>query len=394
VELSTNIDAFSAIVQICLIDLLLSGDNAILIALACASLPEAVRRKAILLGTVAAVLFRVVLTFMATLALRAPYIKLLGAVLLLLIAIELLAGEGGKHAPDRRAGGDDVWRAMVLIVVADAVMSLDNVVAVAAAAQDNLLYLVLGLLISVPLLVFASLFVTRLLAHQPLLIDAGAALLGWIAGKTAVADPAVAGFLNTQSFGLVALAPVLGALYVVIQGRRLRAQRQPAGAAAAATPRAGAVAVLAAQALEQAGALAGTAQDAGMAPAQPPHAVPDAVPASPERAYALREASVAPPAPVYAAAGAPSASPGQPYAAATAILAPPEQPSAKAEGPLPPPEPPYAAVEAALVPAAGTVPAPRRFSPMDLTIMAGVAVPLLGFIATIVYLIVHAIVAH
>jgi len=163
---------------------------------------------------------------------------------------------------------------MVLIVVADAVMSLDNVVAVAAAAQDNLLYLVLGLLISVPLLVFASLFVTRLLAHQPLLIDAGAALLGWIAGKTAVADPAVAGFLNTQSFGLVALAPVLGALYVVIQGRRLRAQRQPAGAAAAATPRAGAVAVLAAQALEQAGALAGTAQDAGMAPAQPPHAGP------------------------------------------------------------------------------------------------------------------------
>jgi len=354
VELSTNIDAFSAIVQICLIDLLLSGDNAILIALACAGLPEVVRRKAILLGTVAAVLFRVILTFVATLALRAPYIKLLGAVLLLLIAIELLAGEGGKHKSDRPTGGVDVWRAMVLIVVADAVMSLDNVVAVAAAAQDNLLYLVLGLLISVPLLVFASLFVTRLLAGQPLLIDAGAALLGWIAGKTAVADPAVAGFLNTQSFGLVALAPVLGALYVLIQGRRLRAQRQPGGAAPTTAPRSGGVPAVAVQA----------ARTPEEMPREAPHATPASVMAPPP--YASADAILAPTPPEYAADEANPAPAGQPYAVA----------------------------EAALAPAAGTPPPARRFSPMDLTIMAGVAVPLLGFVATIVYLIVHAIVAH
>ncbi len=302
-ELSTPLDAFSAILQISLIDLLLSGDNAILIAMACAGLAPAIRRKAVILGTAAAVLFRVILTFAATLALRAPYLKLIGAALLILIAIELLAGDPAARAGARRRDATaGVWRAIMLIVVADAVMSLDNVVAVAAAAQDNLLYLLIGLLISVPILVFASLMVARLLDLHPLLLDAGAALLGWIAGKTAVADPAIAAVLNTQSFGLVAAAPLLGALYVLLQGQRLRTER--AGAA-----------------------VAGAAPDA---PARPP--------------------------------------PGAAQAEAT--------------GP-----------DAAALPAAGDGGNGllQRFTAMDMTIMAGVAVPLLGLIGMIVYLIVHAV---
>ncbi len=207
-EFSYSLEVFGPILQICLIDLLLSGDNAILIAMACQHLPEGVRQKAVLMGTGAAVLFRVLLTFAATLALRVPYLKLIGAVLLLLIAIELLGSDTSKRkTPAAQDQSEGIWKAIVLIVVADAVMSLDNVVAVAAAAQDNLIFLFLGLLISVPILVFSSLLVVRLLDAHPVLIEAGAVLLGWIAGKTAVSDPAIARTLDSQSFGLVALAP-------------------------------------------------------------------------------------------------------------------------------------------------------------------------------------------
>ncbi len=319
-EFSTPFDAFSAILQISLIDLLLSGDNAILIAMACAGLPPQIRRKAVLLGTAAAVLFRVVLTFAATLALRAPYLKLFGAVLLVLIAIELLAGEtGGRGSAARRDPAAGVWRAITLIVVADAVMSLDNVVAVAAAAQDNLLYLVLGLLISVPILVFSSLLVSRLLDAHPLVIDAGAALLGWIAGKTAVSDPAIAAMLNAQSFGLVAAAPLLGALYVLLQGQRLRAERSTVFAARG-TPT---------------GESGSKALEVREAPAQ-------------DRTVAAVQGA------------APGAS--------------------------------IAGKDEALV--AGNATLLQRFTAMDLTVMAGVAVPLLGLIGMIVYLIVHALGSH
>ncbi|HXY05547.1 MAG TPA: YjbE family putative metal transport protein [Burkholderiaceae bacterium] len=302
-EFSYSLDVIGPIAQICLIDLLLSGDNAILIAMACQHLPQDVRRRAVLLGTGVAVLFRVVLTFAATLALRAPFLKLIGAVLLLLIAIELLASDtSGRKvapAPDPSAG---IWKAIVLIVVADAVMSLDNVVAVAAAAQDNFFFLFLGLLISVPILVFASLLIARVLDAHPLLVPAGAGLLGWIAGKTAVSDPAIAPALQAQSFGLVAAAPLLGAAYVLLQGRLLREQR------------------------------------AGGGP-------PPQVARMPDR------------------------------------LAP-----APSEGDSAAPEP-FLALESA-----DTV--PKKFSPMDLAIMAGMAAPLLGLLGTLVYVIWHAIGSH
>jgi YjbE family integral membrane protein len=305
VDLSNNVDVAGAILQICLIDLLLSGDNAILIAMACRSLPAALRRRAVLLGTGAAVLFRVILSFAATLALRAPFLKLVGAVLLLLIAIELMAGAATDRKIEPAGGaGAGLWKAIAMIVAADAVMSLDNVVAVAAAAQDQLMLLFLGLLISVPILVFASLFVARLLDAHPLLVDAGAALLGWIAGKTAVSDPAIAGVLEAQSFGLVALAPVLGAAYVIVQGRLLRAQRAPERGRPAAAP-----------------------------------------------ALVLAAGPVAPP----------PRTPAAPLTAPAAIVPP------------------------------GLL---QRFTPMDLAIMAGVAIPLVGFVVTIAYMIARAVARH
>ena len=362
-DLSIPLDAFGAVLQICLIDLLLSGDNAILIALACARLPPEVRRKAVFMGTGAAVLFRVILTFAATLALRAPYVKLVGALLLLLIAIELLAGGGDASRAKRPADAEsDIWRAIVLIVVADAVMSLDNVVAVAAAAQDNLLYLVLGLLISVPILVFSSLIVTRILDAYPVVIEAGAALLGWIAGKTAVADPAVAAALNTQSFGLVAAAPVLGALYVLVQGRRLRRLRSAKAADAA--------------------------RFAPDSPPRAPAALPAAPAPTPTAPLAKAAAAAAPAAQAAQAASGALAAPDAPYATnASAARAAPAAPAAPSA-----PEP-ESADAAGTAGAAEPVPL-RRFTPMDLTIMAGVAVPLVGLIGMIVYLIVHATMAH
>jgi YjbE family integral membrane protein len=323
-ELSASLDVVGPVLQISLIDLLLSGDNAILIALACRGLPADVRRNAVILGTGAAVVFRVLMIFTATLLLRLPYFKLAGAVLLLLIAIELLAGDGtdrGKAAAGSNAGAG-IWRAVVLVVVADAVMSLDNVVAIAAAAQDSVLLLIFGLLLSVPILVFSSLYVVHLLATHPLLVQGGAALLGWIAGRTAVEDPAIASFLETQSFGVVALAPVLGAAYVLLQGRLLRQRRagQPTAEPVAAA-----------------------------APGDKPVAVEEAV---------LTEAAQAPTAP-----------------AAEAVPA-----RAAAE----PADPPVAEAPAAV----------RRFSAMDLTIMAGVAVPALGLVATLVYIIGKLLASH
>jgi YjbE family integral membrane protein len=355
VEFSATFDFVGPVLQICLIDLLLSGDNAILIALACRNLPSDVRRKAVLLGTGAAVVFRVLMTFAATLALRAPYLKLIGAVLLLLIAIELLASNGNAHksAPERDANAG-VWKAIVLIVVADAVMSLDNVVAVAAAAQDNVRYLIFGLLLSVPILVFSSLLVTRVLEAYPVLVQAGAALLGWIAGKTAVSDPAIAAALEAQSFGLAALAPVLGAAYVLLQGHILREQRNLAAATAT------------------------SARSRALA-----HGLPVARPDRSAPALDLGRAAAPPaPAPALAALKAPALGPVARMPPADERAAPPmAEPRPAAAAPAP-----GAGIDAGR--------SGRKLSPMDLTILAGVAVPALGLVATLIYIIAKAIGSH
>jgi YjbE family integral membrane protein len=224
--------ALGATLEICLIDLLLSGDNAVVIALACRGLPAQLWRRAVWLGTAAAVVLRIALTALAALVLKVPYLQLIGAVALVAIAIKLMTDEPASAAGAGASQQDhDMWKALTTIVVADTVMSMDNVLAVAAAAHGSFWLLTFGLLLSVPILIFGSATVAGMLERYPVLIPAGGALLGWVAGETAVSDPAIKEWIDTQSFGLGALAPLIGAAYVLVQSRLAQAARAPGVAA-------------------------------------------------------------------------------------------------------------------------------------------------------------------
>jgi YjbE family integral membrane protein len=210
-------DALGPVLQICLIDLLLSGDNALVIALACRGLPPRLWRRAVSLGTTAAIVLRILLTAFAALVLTVPYLKMVGAVLLLVVAVRLL-NDGPPRSSDlsATAASQSVWRAMATIVTADTVMSLDNVLAVAAAARGSLALLVFGLVLSIPILIFGSVLVARLLERFPILVLAGSAQLGWVAGATAAADPAVVPWLSARSIEMELTAPLLGTLFVLL----------------------------------------------------------------------------------------------------------------------------------------------------------------------------------
>lgn len=169
------------------INIMLSGDNAVVIALACRSLPRRQRNWAVIGGSAGAILLRMVFCLIIVWLLHIPYLKLIGGLLLLWIGVKLIVPEshnGGDGLPER----GHLWGAMQTIAIADAVMSLDNVVAIAAIAHDSMLLIVLGLLISVPLIVFGSQLVLRFLLRFPLLVTFGGGLLGWIAGEIIVSD--------------------------------------------------------------------------------------------------------------------------------------------------------------------------------------------------------------
>lgn len=196
-------DFWIAVGQIIMIDILLGGDNAVVIALACRSLPPAQRTKGILWGTAGAIVLRVVLIFFALTLLAIPYLKLVGALLLLWIGVKLLVPEDEEGHANIQAS-DKLWAAVKTVIVADFVMSLDNVIAIAGAAQaaggDHQMPLVIfGLLVSIPIIVWGSQFVIKLMDRFPLVITLGAMLLGWIAGTMAVTDPAVQAYLPAGS---------------------------------------------------------------------------------------------------------------------------------------------------------------------------------------------------
>ena len=215
--------------EICLIDLLLGGDNAIVIAMACRGLPPAVWRKAVWLGTAAAVVLRIALTALAALILNLPFLRLIGAVLLFAIAVRLLAQDPlARPLADDSQQQHDLWRAIATIIVADTVMSLDNVLAVAAASKGSFWVLAFGLTLSIPILVFGSAAVARMLNKFPGLILAGAALVGWVAGDTAVTEPAIKAWIDSRSPGLADYAAPIGAVYVLIHGQLARRRSQPA----------------------------------------------------------------------------------------------------------------------------------------------------------------------
>jgi len=217
---------WTAVLQIILIDIVLSGDNAVVIALACRNLPPEQRRKGIFWGVAGAVGLRVVLTMAAAVVMNLPWLKLVGGLLLLWIGIKLLVpddGDGEDIAP-----AASLWGAVRTIIVADFVMSLDNVIAVAGASHGNLGLLIFGLLVSIPLIVWSSQIILRLMERWPLVVVGGAGLLGWVAGAMIWSDPALASLVAGAPSGTATLAAALSALLVVGAGKWLeRRSRQP-----------------------------------------------------------------------------------------------------------------------------------------------------------------------
>ena len=166
---------------------MLSGDNALVIALACRGLPPKARRWGIAFGTVAAIVLRIIFAIVIVFLLRIPLLMLVGSVLLMWIAIKLVLPEKSEHEFGIAASAS-IWQAVWVVMVADAVMSLDNVIAVAAAAKGSLLLLVLGITISIPPVVLGSAVMLYVLDRFPILVIAGSGLLGWVAGELAVED--------------------------------------------------------------------------------------------------------------------------------------------------------------------------------------------------------------
>ena len=235
-EFLTSPEFWLALGQIIVIDILLGGDNAVVIALACRKLPPAQRTKGIIWGTAGAIILRVVLILFAMTLLNLPFLKFVGALLLVWIGVKLIAPDEDDHGGIE--GSDKLFAAIKTIIVADLVMSVDNVIAIAGAAQNSgehsTLLGVLGLLISIPIIVAGSQLVIKLMARFPLIIVAGGMLLGWIAGGMLVTDPVFANpdrwlwmFKISQSSAVKYGAAVAGALLVLAIGKTLAAKQPP-----------------------------------------------------------------------------------------------------------------------------------------------------------------------
>jgi YjbE family integral membrane protein len=214
-----------AVVEIIAVNILLSGDNAVVIALACRNLAQRQRVQGILWGVLGAILLRIVLTFFAMSLLVYPWIRLVGAALLIWIGIKLIAEDDG--AEHKIKASDRLLTAVGTIIVADLVMSLDNVVAVAAAAKGDVPLLIFGLVISIPIVIVGSQIIMRLIERFPVLVLAGGGLLGYIAGEMAVDDPVVKPWIDANAAGLAALTPpVLFGLVVAGGVWRIRRRRR------------------------------------------------------------------------------------------------------------------------------------------------------------------------
>jgi YjbE family integral membrane protein len=185
-----------AVLQIVFINVLLSGDNAVVIAMACRGLPPHQRRWGMIIGAGVAVILRIVFTGIIARLMLLPYLKLAGGAALLFVAAKLLVPEGDdKNEVEAVA---HLWRAIWIVVVADIIMSLDNIIAIAAAAQGDFLLIAIGLVVSIPLIVAGAALIMALLDRFPIFVWAGAALLGWVAGETIATDPALSGHLATS----------------------------------------------------------------------------------------------------------------------------------------------------------------------------------------------------
>ncbi len=208
-----------AVLQIIMIDIVLSGDNAVVIALACRNLPAEQRRKGILWGVAGAIGLRVVLTMLAALVLNLPWLKLVGGVLLLWIGVKLLVPDDGEGHDISPSG--HLWGAVRTIIVADFVMSLDNVIAVAGASHGNLFLLLFGLLVSIPLIIWSSQIILHLMERWPVVVVIGAGLLGWVAGAMVWSDPGIASWISHLPAWVGTAVAAASAVLVVVAGKWL-----------------------------------------------------------------------------------------------------------------------------------------------------------------------------
>ena len=214
--------------QILIVDLLLGADNALVIALACRRLPPAETRRAAMIGVGGAVVIRTLLAFVASALLAVPFLKLIGAATLILIALNIADGDELTNSSHGARPGSSLWSAAAIILIADTTMSLDNVVALAAIARGNLVWLALGVALSLPIIAFGGVMLADLLRRAPWLTELGAALLGWIALGMASTDAVFGDWLEINAPALAGLAPALGAAFVVAYGRVVG--RRPASA--------------------------------------------------------------------------------------------------------------------------------------------------------------------
>jgi YjbE family integral membrane protein len=213
---------WTALGQIIGVNIILSGDNAVVIALASRNLPDRYRNKAIFLGSAGAIVLRIVFSIFVVELMTFPYLKLIGGLLLLWIGVKLIVPEDEDAGVK---GASNLWGAIQTIIIADAVMSLDNVIAIAAAARGNFSLLVIGLAVSIPLIIVGSQLILKILVRFPILVVAGGGLLGWIAGEVIVTDPAILPWTDAHAEWLHFWAKPVGAAVVIAIGK-LMAMRQ------------------------------------------------------------------------------------------------------------------------------------------------------------------------
>jgi YjbE family integral membrane protein len=207
---------FSSLVSIIIINVVLSGDNAVVIAMAVRSLPRSQRQKGILIGAAGAVVLRIILTFFVAQFLQTPYLKLVGGLLILWLAVKLFVDVNPENDVDREA--NTVWQALKIIVIADITMSLDNMLGVGAASRGNLFLLIFGLTTSIPIMIFTSNLLSMLMDKYPIIITVGAALLGKVGAEMIITDVVVVPFVPTSEL-FIYLVEGGAAIGVIVVGK-------------------------------------------------------------------------------------------------------------------------------------------------------------------------------
>ncbi len=222
----------TALLKIIGVNIVLSGDNAVVIALAARSLPPKQQKQAIIWGSGAAILLRIILTLFAVALLSLSWLKIIGSVLLLWIGVKLLIPE---DEDPNIAASDNLWAAIKTILIADLVMSLDNVIAVAAAAGGHWVLMIIGLAISIPIVIFGATLLVKLMERYPVIITIGAGLIGFVAGEMAWEDNAIKTWTSPYPESFKYISAVICATFVIVLGQWL-ARRAQAGRRAAAAP--------------------------------------------------------------------------------------------------------------------------------------------------------------